>query len=59
MSEFPNHSRLYDRTRRAVQFWGHDGAIEESFFISEDTLKRIQPDVYSNEPGFQNVRFQP
>jgi Protein of unknown function (DUF1488) len=52
MIEFPNHSRFYDRTRHAVQFWGHDSAIEASFFISEDALKRIQPDVYSDESGF-------
>jgi hypothetical protein len=51
MIEFPNHSRFYDRTRHAVQFWGHDSAIEASFFITEDALKRIQPDV-SDEPGF-------
>src|SRR6201993_4931577 len=52
MIQFPNHSRSYDRTRRAVQFWGHDSAIEASFFISEEALKRIQPDVRSDEPGF-------
>jgi len=55
MIEFPNHSRFYDRTRHAVQFWGHDSAIEASFFISEDALKRIQPDVYPNENGFLNA----
>jgi len=32
MIEFPNHSRSYDQTRRAVRFWGHDSAIEASFF---------------------------
>jgi hypothetical protein len=52
MIEFPNYSRFYDRTRRAVRFWGHDSAIEASFFIGEDVLKRIQPDIYANEPGF-------
>ncbi|MGA7998160.1 MAG: DUF1488 family protein, partial [Bradyrhizobium sp.] len=25
--DFPNHSRSYDQTRRAVRFWGHDSAI--------------------------------
>ncbi|MGC2179970.1 MAG: DUF1488 family protein, partial [Bradyrhizobium sp.] len=43
MIDFPNHSRSYDQTRRAVRFWGHDSAIEASFFISEDALRRIQP----------------
>jgi hypothetical protein len=52
MIEFPNRSRSYDNTRRAVRFWGYDSTIEASFFISEDALKRIQPDAPSNEPGF-------
>ena len=52
MIEFPNLSRSYDRTRRAVRFWGHDSAIEISFFINEDALKRIQPDIGCDEPGF-------
>ena len=52
MIEFPNHSRSYDRTRHAVRFWGHDSAIEASFFINEDALKRIQPNAGGNESGF-------
>jgi hypothetical protein len=55
MIQFPNHSRSYDRTRRAVRFWGHDSAMEASFFVSEDALKRIQPDVSSDEAGFLNA----
>jgi len=55
MIEFPNHSRSYDRTRHAVRFWGHDSAIEASFFIDEDALKRIQPDARPNESGFLNA----
>jgi hypothetical protein len=38
MIDFPNHSRSYDATRHAVRFWGHDSAIEASFFIDEDAL---------------------
>ena len=52
MIDFPNHSRSYDPTRRAVRFWGHDSAIEASFFINEDALTRIQPDVGRDESGF-------
>jgi hypothetical protein len=52
MIEFPNQSRSYDPTRRAVRFWGHDSAMEASFFIAEDALKRIQPDTTLDEPGF-------
>jgi Protein of unknown function (DUF1488) len=48
---FPNRSRSYDATRRVVQFWGHDEAFEASFFVNEDALKRIQPDMRSNEAG--------
>jgi len=52
MIEFPNHSRSYDRTRHAVRFWGHDSAMEASFFIDEDALRRIQPDARPDESGF-------
>jgi len=55
MIEFPNHSRSYDQTRRAVRFWGHDSAIEASFFIDEGALKRIQPDARPDESGFLNA----
>lgn len=48
---FPNHSRSYDRTRRAVRFWGYDSAMETSFFVSEEALKQIQPDMQFNEAG--------
>ncbi len=52
MIDFPNHSRSYDQTRRAVRFWGYDSAIEASFFIAEDALKRIHPDARADEPAF-------
>jgi hypothetical protein len=48
---FPNQSRSYDATLRAVRFWGHDGAMEASFYVNEDALKRIQPDLRSDEAG--------
>jgi hypothetical protein len=48
---FPNRSRSYDSTRRAVRFWGHDSAMETSFFVGEDALKRIQPDMAFDEAG--------
>ncbi len=52
MIDFPNHSRSYDQTRRAVRFWGYDSAIEASFFVAEDALTRIQPDARRDESGF-------
>src|SRR5260370_26421488 len=48
---FPNPSRSYDATLRAVRFWGHDGAMEASFYVNEDALKRIQPGLRSDEAG--------
>ena len=51
MIEFPNHSRSYDRTRRAVRFWGSDSAIEVSHFIHEDALTILQPRSL-DESGF-------
>src|SRR3954451_5767454 len=47
----PNSSRSYDATPRAVRFWGHDSAMEASFFVTEDPLKRVQPDMRFDEPG--------
>jgi uncharacterized protein DUF1488 len=55
MIDFPNHSRSYDQTRRAVRFWGHDSAMEASFFIDEGALRKIQPDVRSDESGLLNA----
>ena len=46
---FPNRSRSYDATRRAVRFWGYDRSMENSFFIMADTLKEIQPNLRSDE----------
>jgi Protein of unknown function (DUF1488) len=48
---FPNPSRSYDATLRAVRFWGHDGAMEASFFVNEDALKQIQPGIRPDEAG--------
>jgi hypothetical protein len=49
MLNFPNRSRFFDTTRRAVRFWGHDSAIEWSFFVTEDALKHLQPDMEGDE----------
>ncbi len=46
---FPNQSRFFDPTRRAVRFWGHDSAMEWSFFVTEDALKRLQPKMAPDE----------
>ena len=46
---FPNHNRFYDTARGAVQFWGHDGAMESSFFVAVESLKQLQPAMRFNE----------
>jgi len=48
---FPNQSRSYDSTRRAVRFWGHDSAMEASFFVTGEALKRMHPDMRFDEAG--------
>ena len=40
---FPNPSRHYDEAMHAIRFWGHDGAIEASFFVDEHALTKMQP----------------
>jgi len=52
---FPNESRFYDATLRAVRFWGHDGAMETAFFVNEDALRRIEPSMQPNELGLLNA----
>lgn len=52
---FPNRSRSYDATRRAVRFWGYDSAMEASFYVTEDALKRVQPDMQLDEAGLLGV----
>ena len=48
---FPNHSRIYDSTRHAVRFWGHDSSMETSFFVMADALRRLQPATPLDEAG--------
>jgi hypothetical protein len=48
---FPNQSRFFDATRHAVRFWGHDSAMEASFFVTDDALRRITPKMQFDEDG--------
>jgi Protein of unknown function (DUF1488) len=52
---FPNESRSYDATLRAVRFWGHDGAMEASFFVNRDALQRIEPGMRFDEEAVLRV----
>ena len=49
MLNFPNQSRVVEPTRHAVRFWGHDSAMEWSFFVTEEALRRLQPKMGSDE----------
>ncbi len=48
---FPNESRHYDESTHMVRFWGHDGAMEASFFIGEEALTKLQPGMPTDEAG--------
>ncbi len=46
---FPNPSRSYDVSRTGVRFWGHEGALEVSFFLEREALQRISPGTTQSE----------
>ncbi len=49
--KFPNESRSYDETRRAVRFWGHDSVTECPFLMTEEALTRVVPSAQLDEAG--------
>ena len=55
MLNFPNSSRIFDTTRRAVRFWGHDSAMEWSFFVTEQALKRLEPNATQDEANLLRI----
>jgi hypothetical protein len=42
MLNFPNPSRIFDPTRHAVRFWGHDSAMEWSLFVLQPNVERSE-----------------
>ena len=46
---------FFDATRRAVRFWGHDSAMEWSFFVTEEALKRLEPNAAQNEANLLRI----
>lgn len=48
---FPNQCRGFDATRNRVQFWGYDTAIEISFFVTADALRKLSPAMSGTEAG--------
>jgi hypothetical protein len=53
--QFPNASRIYDRTRRCVSFWGHDSTFEIAFQVDEGVLQRISPHQHQDETALLRV----
>lgn len=49
---FPNPNRSFDANKNRVLFWGYDKTIEVSFFVELDALKRLCPEMSSDETGF-------
>ena len=49
---FPNPSRSFDDSGKRIRFWGYDRAIEVSFFIGVDALKRLCPKMVDADTGF-------
>jgi hypothetical protein len=49
---FPNPSRSFDAGKNRVCFWAYDSAIEISFFVEADALKRLCPEMGGAETGF-------
>lgn len=48
---FPNPSRSYDPDRRRIRFWGHDNAMEVSFFLEENAIFVLSPKTQNSETG--------
>ena len=52
---FPNQSRSYDPTLRAVRFWGYDRSMENSFLVTSDALRRMEPNLSADEASVLRV----
>jgi hypothetical protein len=48
---FPNPSRSYDSRQRRIRFWGHDDALEVTFFLDESAIFRLAPRTQNAEAG--------
>lgn len=50
--QFPNGSRSYDAKRNLIRFWGHDDALEISFFMEVSALYKLRPKTRNEEDGY-------
>ena len=48
---FPNMSRSYDPDKQRIRFWGHDSAMEVSFFLEEEAIFVLFPKTTNSEAG--------
>jgi hypothetical protein len=46
---FPNPIRRFDAGRSCVSFWGSDAALEVTFQIDFDALRKLSPDLDDGE----------
>ena len=49
---FPNGSRSYDAGRDLIRFWGHDSALEISFFVEVGALQKLSPQTRNVEAAY-------
>ena len=49
---FPNPSRSFDAIQSRVCFWGYYSAIEITFYVETDALKRLCPEMSGAETAF-------
>lgn len=48
---FPNETRSFDPVKGRVLFWGYDRAIEISFFLEIEALRKLRPATDETEAG--------
>lgn len=49
--KFPNPSRSYDATMKAIRFWAYDQTMEVAFFIQVGALMKIDSASEIDETG--------
>lgn len=52
---FPNLCRSFDAAKNRVRFWGYVSAIEISFFVELDAIRKLEPEIRDTEEHILNV----
>lgn len=50
--DFPNRNRSFDAKKCRIRFWGYDSAIEITFIVEGDALKKLSPELKDTEAEF-------